>query len=558
MGDGGTSAGRSRVKPATATGGPQQRLTPVRGHGGPRPAAATGGPAHLSLVEVRDDSGQRVHDRPAHDRPAHDRTAGDRTVHTRTVRSRADRLPVESSPQVRARRRRLALALADGATVVVALAIVVMWLGSPRPTTTGLEIVLEAGAIAAVWMSALVANRVYLARCVERAGEEVRRILIAGAVTMAAYLVVVYLVGAALAERPWVIGAFVAVSTGLVAERSAARRVFRNLRRRGRSVRRIAIIGSDAHALALHASVVDDRDAYDVAGLIGDPGDAPADVRVLGGYDRVVDILREHDCSGAIVSLASLSRTQVNAVVRALSDAKMHVALSTSMRDIDVHRLRAQQMDGEVLMYVEPTVRTGWRMSAKRTFDVVLSAIALLLCLPVLAVIAVLIKLDSPGPVLFRQQRIGRDGSAFDMVKLRTMCVDAEARRDELRELNEANGPLFKIKADPRVTRIGRFLRRFSIDEIPQFWNVIRGDMSLVGPRPALEHEVATWDPELRKRLEVPPGLSGLWQVSGRSDATFEQYRRLDLYYVDNWSLSHDLRVIVKTVWVVLTMKGAS
>ena len=481
---------------------------------------------------------------------------GDRT-------ERSHRLPVESStvqssPQARARRRRLVLALADGAAIAVSLCIVVLTLGAPRPTTTGIEILLEVGALAVVWMSALVANRVYLARCVERPGEELRRILTSGAVAMASYLVAVYLVGAAQADRPWVIGAFAAVSVGLVAERSAARHVFRNLRRRGRSVRRIAIIGSDAHALALHASVVDDTDAYDVAGLIGEPGDTPDGVRVLGGYDRTVDILREHDCSGAIVSLASLSRMQVNSVVRSLSDAKMHVALSTSMRDIDVHRLRAQEMDGEVLMYVEPSVRTGWRMSAKRTFDVVLSAIALILCLPVLVVVAVLIKLDSPGPVLFRQERVGRDGSLFQMVKLRTMCVDAEARRDELSDLNEANGPMFKIRADPRVTRLGRFLRRFSLDEIPQFWNVIRGDMSLVGPRPALEHEVAEWDPELRKRLEVPPGLSGLWQVSGRSDATFEQYRRLDLYYVDNWSLRHDLRVIVKTVWVVLTMKGAS
>jgi lipopolysaccharide/colanic/teichoic acid biosynthesis glycosyltransferase len=173
-------------------------------------------------------------------------------------------------------------------------------------------------------------------------------------------------------------------------------------------------------------------------------------------------------------------------------------------------------------------------------------------------VVAVLIKLDSPGPVLFRQERVGREGALFYMVKLRTMCADAEARLDELNELNEASGPMFKIKADPRITRLGRFLRRVSIDEIPQFWNVIRGEMSLVGPRPALEHEVAEWDPELRKRLEVPPGLSGLWQVSGRSDTTFEQYRRLDLYYVDNWSLAHDLRVVAKTAWVVLSMKGAS
>jgi exopolysaccharide biosynthesis polyprenyl glycosylphosphotransferase len=501
-----------------------------RDYGDSQSASVSASSTRLTLVEVRD----------------------------QTMRLRPSRLPIEQSPLARARRRRLVLAIADVAAIVVSLSVVLMWLGSPRPTTADSFVVLEVGALAAVWMSALVANRLYLARCVERAGEETRRIIASGVVAMAAYLIACYLAGAAPAERPWVIGAFAAVSMGLVAERSVARYVFHNLRRRGRSVRRIAIVGSDAHALALHASVGDDTDAYDVVGLIGDPEVMPTDVRILGGYDRVVDILREHDCSGAIVSLASLTRVQVNSVVRSLSDAKMHVALSTSMRDIDVHRLRAQEMDGEVLMYVEPTVRTGWRMYAKRTFDIVLSSIALLLCLPVLALVAVLIKLDSPGPVLFRQQRVGRNGSLFHMIKLRTMCVDAEKQLHELSELNEANGPMFKIKADPRITRLGRLLRRFSIDEIPQFWNVIRGEMSLVGPRPALEHEVADWDPELRKRLEVPPGLSGMWQVSGRSDTTFEQYRRLDLYYVDNWSLAHDLRVIVKTVWVVFTMKGSS
>jgi exopolysaccharide biosynthesis polyprenyl glycosylphosphotransferase len=442
--------------------------------------------------------------------------------------------------------------------VVVSLCVAVVWLGSPRAGSSEGGVAFEVVAIAGGWMSMLVANRLYLARCVERMAEEVRRIVSAGAVAVAGYLIVCYLVGAAPAERGWVIGSFVAVSAGLVVERSAARVVFHRLRRRGRSVRRIAIVGSDAHALALHRSFVDDTDAYDVVGLIGDVDVMPSDVRMLGGYERAVEILREHDCSGAVVSLASLSRVQVNSVVRALSDAKMHVALSTSMRDIDVHRLRAQEMDGEVLMYVEPTVRTGWRMYAKRTLDLVLSSVALMLCLPVLVVIAVLIKLDSPGPVLFRQARVGRDGRLFDMLKLRTMCVDAEARLDELNALNEASGPLFKIRQDPRITRLGRLLRRFSLDEIPQFWNVIRGEMSLVGPRPALDHEVAEWDPELRKRLEVPPGLSGLWQVSGRSDTTFEQYRRLDLYYVDNWTLGHDLRVIAKTIWVVLTARGAT
>ncbi|MDW3212901.1 MAG: sugar transferase [Ilumatobacteraceae bacterium] len=473
---------------------------------------------------------------------------GEREAPTRPIGDR--------SPRGRARRRRLLLALADATALVVSLCVALTWLGSPRPATPH-GVAFEVAALVAAWMFALVTNRLYLARCVERALEETRRILVSGGVAMSAYLIACYLVGAEPASRAWVIGAYAVGSMGLVVERAIARFVFQRLRRRGKSVRRIAIVGSDAHAIALYRSAVDDPDAYDVVGVIGDGGSSGS-VQVLGGYDRAVELLREHGCTGAIVSLASLTRSQVNSVVRSLTDAKMHVALATNMSDIDVHRLRAQQMDGEVMMYVEPTVRTGWRMVAKRTFDLVLSSVALLLCLPVLAVVAVVIKLDSAGPVLFRQERVGRNGVPFDMIKLRTMCVGAEAKLDELSESNEANGPMFKIKADPRITRSGRWLRRLSIDELPQFWNVLRGDMSLVGPRPALAHEVEAWDPELRKRLEVPPGLSGLWQVSGRSDTTFEQYRRLDLYYVDNWSLAHDLRVIVKTAWVVLAMKGAS
>jgi len=170
----------------------------------------------------------------------------------------------------------------------------------------------------------------------------------------------------------------------------------------------------------------------------------------------------------------------------------------------------------------------------------------------------VAIKLDTRGPVFFRQVRVGRDGVPFIVLKLRTMVVDAEVRRNELLELNEVDGPLFKISHDPRVTRVGRVLRKLSIDELPQLVCVLQGTMSMVGPRPALPSEVVQWDASLHERLRVLPGLTGLWQVSGRSESTFDQYRRLDLYYVDNWSLGHDLRICVRTFGVVLSGRGAA
>jgi len=167
------------------------------------------------------------------------------------------------------------------------------------------------------------------------------------------------------------------------------------------------------------------------------------------------------------------------------------------------------------------------------------------------------VKLDTPGPVLFRQERVGRRGRRFTMLKFRSMVVDAEARRPALAAANEADGPLFKVRHDPRVTRVGRILRRLSLDELPQLVNVLRGDMSIVGPRPALPSEVVQWGPELFDRLHVPPGITGLWQVRGRSESRFADYRRWDLYYVDNWSLAHDMAIVLRTIPALLSRRGA-
>ena len=159
--------------------------------------------------------------------------------------------------------------------------------------------------------------------------------------------------------------------------------------------------------------------------------------------------------------------------------------------------------------------------------------------------------------MVFKQERIGRNGRRFKVLKLRTMVVDAEARLAAIAHLNEADGPLFKVKDDPRITRVGRFLRKTSLDELPQLVNVMRNEMSMVGPRPALPREVLEWDEELRNRLRVRPGITGMWQVNGRSDTSFEDYQRLDLYYVDNWSLVTDLLIVLKTVPAVLFSRGA-
>jgi exopolysaccharide biosynthesis polyprenyl glycosylphosphotransferase len=208
-------------------------------------------------------------------------------------------------------------------------------------------------------------------------------------------------------------------------------------------------------------------------------------------------------------------------------------------------------------MYIEPVKRVGWRAVMKRMFDLAVATVGLVFTAPILLAAAIATKLDSPGPVFFSQERIGRNGELFRVRKLRSMVVDAEARLDDLREQSEADGPLFKMRHDPRLTRVGRFLRATSIDELPQLWNVMRGEMSVVGPRPALASEAAEWSEDLRGRLRVKPGITGMWQVNGRSSASFDDYARHDLYYVDNWSLLTDLAIVAKTVPVVLGRRGA-
>src|ERR1700737_3472968 len=193
----------------------------------------------------------------------------------------------------------------------------------------------------------------------------------------------------------------------------------------------------------------------------------------------------------------------------------------------------------------------------KRTFDLLTASLALLVALPILALVMVAIVLESPGNPFFVQGRLGLRGKCFKLLKLRTMVPDAEKRRAEIEHLNEALPPLFKVRNDPRVTRIGRILRATSLDEVPQLINVIRGDMSLVGPRPRLPLEFANLTPAIRRRLSVKPGLAGIWQVSGRAKLNFDEALALDLQYVDNWSFWFDLRLIARTALVVLSLRGA-
>jgi exopolysaccharide biosynthesis polyprenyl glycosylphosphotransferase len=404
-----------------------------------------------------------------------------------------------------------------------------------------------------------VMNRLYLSRANARPIEEASNVV--RAMTVGVGFLVLLAFGVQFKSLSRLLVLFVAVFalSAVLIERFLARRVFARLRASGKLSRPVVIVGTDAHSIGImHSYVRDPSLGYRVVGFVGDDDiGSRAGVSVLGTVDELDRILVEQRAIGVVISQHSVGPDDVNALTRRLTDDGYHVAIASSLADIDITRLRPQVLDGRTMIYVEPTIRHGWRSVAKRAFDLALASSLLVLSAPVWLMAAIAIKIDSRGPVLYRQTRVGRHGQLFTMIKMRTMVVDADERRAQLADQNEADGPLFKIADDPRITRIGRFLRQASIDEIPQLISVLRGEMSMVGPRPALPDEVEHWDDALHDRLRVLPGLTGMWQVSGRSQMGFDEYKRLDLYYVDNWSLAHDVRICARTIGVVLTRRGA-
>ncbi|MGZ4626474.1 MAG: sugar transferase, partial [Kineosporiaceae bacterium] len=283
------------------------------------------------------------------------------------------------------------------------------------------------------------------------------------------------------------------------------------------------------------------------------------DVRVLGGTDDVVEVIvRERVTAVAVTSSASLDSSYVRRLAWRLEGTNVDILVAPGLTDCVGPRIHVRPVAGLPLLHIEQPELSGAHRLLKAAFDLMASLAALLLLSPLLLGIGLVVRLTTPGPALFRQVRIGRGGHEFTLYKFRTMHADAESDLEQLAALNECDdGLLFKIRSDPRVTRIGGILRRYSLDELPQLLNVLRGDMSLVGPRPPLPSEVDRYQSDVRRRLLVPPGLTGLWQISGRSDLSWEESVRLDLFYVENWSLALDLMILWKTVPAVFRHSGA-
>lgn len=335
----------------------------------------------------------------------------------------------------------------------------------------------------------------------------------------------------------------------------------RGQRARGRHVVRAVVIGEPGPA----AAVVRDLAAvpesgYRVLGVcvpdVAGGREEVAGVPVVGAICDVAQVVVDRAVDMVVVAGSYMSPDGLRRLSWALDRAGAQLTVAPNLLEVAGPRLTVRPTASSALLEVEIGA-TRARRIAKSVMDRVLGLAMLVAAAPVIAAAVVAVRLDSPGRAIYRQTRVGVDGRPFTLHKIRTMYVDADDRRRELLAASDTDGLLFKLRRDPRVTRVGQVLRKYSLDELPQLWNVVRGDMSLVGPRPPLAEEVAAYDDAVQRRLRVRPGLTGLWQVSGRSDLPWQEAVRLDLRYVDNWSLSMDLLILWKTVRAVLRPTGA-
>jgi len=338
----------------------------------------------------------------------------------------------------------------------------------------------------------------------------------------------------------------------------------RRVRRKPTS--RLLVLGAGERARELAREL--ESDPLSPARVIGFLDDTPRPqdrealgARYLGAVSELARLAPEHTI-GRVVYALPRSELGARSVVHAVGVCEMlgvPVTIPLDLYDTRAASVVPRKLAGRPAFSLEiQSQHPGWKLAVKRGIDIVGATIVLVLALPVMAVVAAAIKRDSPGPVFYGQARCGRHGREFRFWKFRTMYVGSEARAAEIQELNEQSGPVFKAKHDPRVTKVGRFLRRYSIDEMPQLLNVLAGQMSLVGPRPPLPSEVSHYELDHRGRLSMRPGITCLWQISGRNEIPFEDWVKLDLEYLERWSLSLDMAILVATVPAVLSGRGAS
>lgn len=429
-----------------------------------------------------------------------------------------------------------------------------------RPVELVQEDYLATGIFAALWLLILGIFGTYAPAHARAGSVEYKRAVNATFVTGGMIGIACYLMNY---EYPRVLFAtwMIIGVTALCLSRLGRRRTMQQFHKRGLLTTPVLLAGEVRHVDEI-ATVLGREKwlGYQIKGVVTNDHvtSTNSGVPVLGPLHALPSVIESTDAPVVVFAEGSFGSTaEFRRLAWQLEQSHVQMILAPTLTDVSAERLEFRPVAGLPLVDVaRPTAMKSLR-SLKRTVDVIGSAIALILAGPVLIAAMIAIKLEDGGPIFFRQRRVGLNGKEFDCLKLRSMCTDAEARLAALQAENEGAGVLFKMKDDPRITRTGKFIRRYSIDELPQLWNTLVGDMSLVGPRPALPSEVERYDFDTRRRLHVRPGLTGLWQVSGRSSLSWEDTVRLDLYYVDNWSLVQDAMILLKTAKAVVGSSGA-
>jgi exopolysaccharide biosynthesis polyprenyl glycosylphosphotransferase len=422
-----------------------------------------------------------------------------------------------------------------------------------------------AGIIVPLWIAFFAAARLYDVDTVTwglSVSGRVTRVLSLGVVAL---ILVTYLAKMPGLSRGWVLLVWVLSIIAVLVGRGAIALFVVWARSTGRLMHPTLVVGSNAEA----ADILRVLRADPAAGLvpIGCLASSQADrlgleyvigdVPVLAAARDLTSVLESVRVDVVMIASSAFDHDVVARMIAELRSADADVHISSGLFEVLTSRVIVTEVAGVPLVTVKGISLTAGNILAKRVFDLVVAGLGLLVGLPIWLIIAAMIKLTSAGPVLYTQERVGLHGAKFGMHKFRSMTVDAEAHLTEVMARNEASGPLFKMRDDPRVTKVGRWMRKYSIDEVPQLINVLKGEMSLVGPRPPLPREVSSYSVHDWRRMEAVPGMTGLWQVSGRSALTFEEMIRLDLFYIENWSLSLDITLLFRTIPAVLFARGA-
>lgn len=483
-------------------------------------------------------------------------------IQPRAVSSRVGKSTREYTARV------IGLVLILDATVLALSVVIAMGLrfgygnwhpGGVEPLT-GYPLV-DFGWVVPLWLVTLAAQDAYSRRQFGRGMDEFKTVLRGSLLAALIASMLAYLVNYDM-SRGYYLGVFVVGSALLLTERYLVAKLVANLRRNDRLMHRVVAVGGEAEIVAVAAVLARRPElGYQVVGAClpaGATGGLAGPVPVVGDADDAVDACRDLDADTLLVMGGSTtSSADLRRIGWELADSDIDLVVVPSLLDVAGPRIHMRPVSGLPFMHIEPPQVARATKWGKALFDRVGALILLAVLAPVLLAVAIAVRLEGGGPVLFRHRRVGLDGREFGVWKFRSMVTEAEEGHADLVTKLGSGALLFKVPGDPRVTRVGRFIRRYSLDELPQLFNVLVGEMSLVGPRPQVVDEVAQYGESDHRRLLVRPGITGLWQVSGRSNLTWDEAVRLDLYYVDNWSMAADLAILFRTIRAVFRADGA-